>query len=141
LRSDARVQGKAADGEIWYYREQAANPDAVAMSVIQMVVKHKLGISMSSKPDYSDYLDGKGVPHPTAAAGPPIDRAAVPEVTPCDALEQVFTNVRETAAGSKGDRGLVVVAPNRQLLLVPALEPSKKLNEVAAVGSGCFPPP
>jgi hypothetical protein len=104
------------------------------MSVIKIVVKHKVGISISSKPDYSDYLDAKGVPHPrtAAAAGPPIEAAGMPDVTPCDDLEQVFTNARETAAGSKGARGLVVVAADRQLLLVPALEPSKKLNEVAA---------
>ena len=48
-------------GAVWYYRENAATePSADAMSVIQLVVKHHLPISMSAQSDFSDVLDAAG---------------------------------------------------------------------------------
>jgi biopolymer transport protein ExbD len=48
-------------GVVWYYREAAqAEPHENAMQVIQLIIKHQLSISMSSKPDFSDYIDGEG---------------------------------------------------------------------------------
>jgi len=52
-------------GHVWYYREAAQRePPANAMRVLELVVKHRLGITMSSKPDFSDYIDACGVSHP-----------------------------------------------------------------------------
>jgi hypothetical protein len=52
---------KAAKGEVWYYRENPqSEPHPNAMAVIQLVVKHQLPISMSTKPDFSDYVDRDG---------------------------------------------------------------------------------
>ena len=121
---------KAANGSLWYYREQTADPAAAGMSVIKLAVKHKVGISISSKPDYSDYLDAKGVSHPRGVAAANAPR--MPEVAVRGDIEQVFGAVPPTAAGEKGTRGLVVVAPDRRMLLMPALEASEKLNEMAA---------
>jgi hypothetical protein len=52
---------KAARGEVWYYRENPqSEPHPNAMAVIELVVKHQLPISMSTKPDFSDYVDRDG---------------------------------------------------------------------------------
>jgi hypothetical protein len=34
------------------------------MAVVELVVKHRLPISMSTKPDFSDYVDGDGTSRP-----------------------------------------------------------------------------
>lgn len=49
---------KSQNGVVWYYRENAqAEPSPEAMQAIQLVAKHKLPISMSTKADFSDYVD------------------------------------------------------------------------------------
>ena len=57
---------QAARGAVWYYREngKTQEPTPQALAVLQLVVKYKLPISMSSKPDYSDYIDDDGYPQP-----------------------------------------------------------------------------
>lgn len=53
------------DGAVWYYREnglEEASPQA--MQVIELVMEMHLPISMSSQPDFSDYIDGQGHSHP-----------------------------------------------------------------------------
>ena len=70
---------------VLYYREAAGGePAPQSMEVIKLVVKHKLPISMSTKPDFSDVVDAKAV------------------------FEKVFAEVRKLAAG----KGLVIVKPN-----------------------------
>jgi len=121
---------KAGGGVIWYYREKDANSEAAGMSVIKLLTRHNLPIALSAKPDFSDRLDAGGAPDLRVdnAAGAPH----MPEVTVRDDIEQVFGNARRTAAGDKGTRGLVVVGPDREMLLMPALEASEKFNEMAA---------
>jgi hypothetical protein len=49
-------------GTILYYREAAdEEPHPNSMKVIELVVKHQLPISFSSKPDYSDVIGPDGV--------------------------------------------------------------------------------
>ena len=56
---------KAAKGEVWYYRENPrAGPHPNAMAVIELVVKHQLPISLSTKPDFSDTVDRDGRSRP-----------------------------------------------------------------------------
>jgi hypothetical protein len=56
---------KKVGGAVWYYRESPeSEPPANAMAVVKLVVKYKLPISMSSKPDFSDYVDESGQSHP-----------------------------------------------------------------------------
>ena len=57
---------QAAQGAVWYYREngQTQEPSPQALALLQLVVKYKLPVSMSSKPDYSDYIDDDGRPQP-----------------------------------------------------------------------------
>src|SRR5204863_2592108 len=75
--------------------------------------------------------DLKGASQARAAAAA-ANPARMPEVAMRDDIEQLFGGVRRTAAGDKGTRGLVVVAPDRKMLLMPALEASDKLTEMAA---------
>jgi hypothetical protein len=52
---------RSNNGSVWYYRENSqAEPPPEAMAVIELVVKHRLPVSMSSKPDFSDYIDQHG---------------------------------------------------------------------------------
>ena len=52
---------KSNNGEVWYYRENPqTEPQPQAMEVIKLVIKHKLPVSLSSKPDFSDYIDEHG---------------------------------------------------------------------------------
>ena len=59
----AKLAGEG--GEVWYYREAPlGEPPPNAMRVIELVVKHRLPLSMSSKPDFSDYIDENGQSQP-----------------------------------------------------------------------------
>lgn len=54
-----------ANGEVWYYREGAEGDatrkqDASVKVVLDLVIKHGRPISFSSKPDFSDFIDGEG---------------------------------------------------------------------------------
>ena len=61
LLAEARMRSKAA----WFYREDLfGEPSAVAMEVLRLVMEQELPVSLSSKPDFSDYLDKNGVSHP-----------------------------------------------------------------------------
>src|SRR5207302_9477565 len=75
---------------------------------------------------------GLARPRTESADAPDTNGPRMPEVAPREDIEHVFANARRTAAGEKGARGLVVVGPDRRLLLMPALEVSEKLNEMAA---------
>jgi hypothetical protein len=59
------IRQKASGGSVWYYRENGQGaPPPEAMAVIELVVKYGLSVSMSSRPDFSDYIDGNGESHP-----------------------------------------------------------------------------
>ena len=56
---------KAENGSVWYYRENAkGEPPPQGMEVIKLIVENKLPISMSSKADFSDYIDENGQSRP-----------------------------------------------------------------------------
>jgi len=62
-----RVKGVA-----WYYREGGqAEPPPQATKVVALVIKHRLPVRISSKPDFSDSMNEKGVSHrrPTLLQG------------------------------------------------------------------------
>ncbi len=53
------------NGGVWYHRQNpASEPPPQGPAVIQMIIKHQLPVSMSSRPDFSDYVDSKGVSRP-----------------------------------------------------------------------------
>lgn len=56
---------KAEEGLVWYYRENASQePTAQAMQAIKLIAKHGLPVSMSTKADFSDYVDASGSSRP-----------------------------------------------------------------------------
>jgi hypothetical protein len=57
----ALTQLDQSGGVVWYYRQAAeSDPPSQAMEVIKLVVKHRLPISMSTKPHFSDTVDAGG---------------------------------------------------------------------------------
>jgi len=54
-------RAKSEKDMVWYYRENGkGEPPPQAMEVMKLVIENNLPISMSSKPDFSDYIDDKG---------------------------------------------------------------------------------
>lgn len=49
---------KAKQGAIWYYRENPeTDPPPAATEVIKLVIRYRLPIRLSKKPDFSDDAD------------------------------------------------------------------------------------
>lgn len=121
---------------IWYYREAAAkDPAAEAQAVIQLVVKHKLRISMSSQPDFSDYLDAGGVSHPRVPA--PV---RMPDVVAASNIGEIFDHIRKLAAGDQGQGALVILRPNRTYLVAPKMNENPELQKFADSLAHLLPP-
>lgn len=56
---------KASDGVVWFYREKAVGKEPPEiMKVIRFFLDHGVPMSLSSRPDFSDYVDRKGRSHP-----------------------------------------------------------------------------
>ena len=51
----------AKSSTVWYYRESGkGEPPPQAIEVFKIIVESKLPVSLSTKPDFSDYVDEKG---------------------------------------------------------------------------------
>jgi hypothetical protein len=62
---EALSEAEKLNGVVWYYRENPGEePPPAASQVIQMVIDKKLPIIMSTKPDFSDYVDENGSSKP-----------------------------------------------------------------------------
>jgi len=115
-----------SNAQVWYYRETGgAQPPPQAMAVIRRILNYKLRISLSSKPDFSDWVDAKGVSRPRAAEGAAALR--MPEVSSRSDIEEVLHKVRVTAAAG----GLVILKPDRTHLVLPRLDESAELTTMA----------
>ena len=62
------IANNASDnGMVWYYREAGQEePSPQAVKVLDLIAKYRRPVSLSSKPDFSDYInrEGKSVPRP-----------------------------------------------------------------------------
>jgi len=96
----ARIESLKADRPVvWYYREAAeGEPPAEVMQVMKLVTENRLAISLSSKGDFSDYVDLKGRSHPRYST-----------------WDAVVAKVREMTAGGKY---VGVIRPDRSYLLI-----------------------
>ena len=63
LRSEFKKL-KINKGEVWYYRENARNePPPIANTVIKLIIDNELPVTLSTKPDFSNYVDENGNIH------------------------------------------------------------------------------
>jgi hypothetical protein len=63
--SRALERTKTQRGTVWYYREHGkGEPPHEAIELFKLMVKNNLPISLSSKADFSDYLDEQGQSRP-----------------------------------------------------------------------------
>jgi hypothetical protein len=63
--SRALERTKTKRGTVWYYREHGkGEPPREAIELFKLMVENNLPISLSSKADFSDYLDEQGQSHP-----------------------------------------------------------------------------
>jgi hypothetical protein len=124
LRAARQANSKA---QVWYYREAAAGtPPPQGLAVFQRIVQHKLAISLSSKPDFSDWVDAKGVSRPRTAEGAAA-ALRMPEVSSRSDIQEVLAKVRKDARSG----GLVILKPDRTHLVMPRLAESDELRKMA----------
>jgi len=125
---------KQHHGQVWYYRESGGvQPPPAGLAVIQLVMRHKLPISLSSKADFSDWVDGKGVSHPRGAEGATARGAGprMPEVSMRSDIQEVFARLRQTAAAPGVEGGLAILKPDRTHLVMPRLAATPSLESMA----------
>ena len=59
------LQLKSKGGSVWYHREAGQQePPPEAIEVIRLITDNRIPVSMSSKSDFSDYIDENGQSHP-----------------------------------------------------------------------------
>lgn len=62
---------KQVKGTVWYHRDNPqAEPPKEGMAVVDMIIQHRLPVSMSTRPDFSDYVDSQGRSRPRTPGGP-----------------------------------------------------------------------
>jgi hypothetical protein len=49
---------------VWYHRDPNQPQTANQREVVSIIIANKAPVSMSSKPDFSDYVDDRGQTHP-----------------------------------------------------------------------------
>jgi len=123
----ALAKVKEANGQVWYYREAApGEPPPAAKQFIQRVLSLKVPVSLSNKPDFSTWVDAKGVAHPRIAS-----EIYMPQVESHRELDPYFAKVRATAAAKGPGDGLVIVRPDRTMLVLPRLAETAELKKMA----------
>ena len=61
----ALKKASSETGTVWYYRESGKGaPPSQAIEIVKLVVENRLPISLSSRPDFSDYIDDEGQSRP-----------------------------------------------------------------------------
>jgi hypothetical protein len=131
----ALEKAKQEQGQVWYYRESAgAPPSARALALIQSVVRHKLPISLSSKADFSDWVDGKGVSRPRSEPVAAPFELRVPEVSSRSDIEEVFARLRRTAKD-----GIAILKPDRTHIAMPRMSPTPALEAMAKMMDNLVP--
>jgi hypothetical protein len=132
----AKLESVKADRPVvWYYREAAGGePPAEAMHVMKVVVDNRLPVSLCSKPDFSDYVDLKGVAHLRHAT-----------------WDSVVSEVRERTAGGRyvglvrPDRTYLLIAPPRKdsmpqqmIQMMEKLVPAQPQRDLGAIADTYF---
>ncbi len=156
---DALEKADRKEDFVLYYREgSGAEPPPQALRVMNLIVTQELPVSFSSRPDFSDYLDQFGQSHarPVPFEPPPHDpfEPRMPDVDLRPNAEDVFAEARRAASRENGEGGVVIVRPDRGLLVLPTppasprtaklseqlttLIPMDRCCNIAAIGSTLF---
>ncbi|HEY4363415.1 MAG TPA: hypothetical protein VGN17_20785 [Bryobacteraceae bacterium] len=106
---------KARGAMVYYYREPgpATELPAAAQSVLKLVGANRLAISLSSKADFSDWVDQKGASHPRDETAPA-------------ARDLAFAKARKEAASERA----IAIVRDLHVLLYPA-PPAGSVPEAA----------
>jgi hypothetical protein len=109
----AMEQSSKENAVVWYYRENAAGePPPQAMEVLKLIIANRLPVRLSSQPDFSDTVT------------PPV-------------LDWQATFARAREKASEGQ--IVMVRPDGQHLLLPALDRQKFPPKVVALAEKMLP--
>ena len=122
---DSALQSaKSENPTVWYYRESASkDAPPEAMAVIQLVIKHKLPISISTSRTFPTTPRASRT---RAALNPSRACRISPSPT-----SRTSSRTSEIAAGDKGQGGLVILRPNRRYLAVPPMSARPELQKFA----------
>ena len=131
----ALEQADRANDRVLYYREDAAaEPPPETKEVLDLVIANKLPISLSSKPDFSDYADrfGQLHPRPEESGGPPnrFD-PRMPDVDLRADTEAAFAKARAKASGENENYRIAMVRPDRAVLFFPLPPPPPQTSQMA----------
>ena len=118
---DALKEAREKNGAVWYYREKSpADVSSGVTPAMGLIIKYALPLSLATTPDFTDRLaTQRAQPQATALAGE--YESGMPGIEAPGDVEQVFAKARRTATGARGLVCLVVVRPDHQLLILPAL--------------------
>jgi hypothetical protein len=128
--AEALQGAKTGGAAVWYYRESpATEPPPQAKEVLDLVIKSHLSISFSTKPDFSDYVDDKGISRPriSEAAHQTLFEPRMPKAKAVPDIEKIFADARRAAGGNP--RRLIVVRPDRTFGAFSVQQPSKSAAE------------
>ncbi len=118
-------QADRSKDQVRYYKEDQTEASAAkSLEIVKLVIQHKLPVSFSTKPDFSDYVDQFGQSHPRQAVppAPPTDRYApfMPDVDLRRDAQEVFATARTAASKAPEGRGVALVGADRAVKLLPA---------------------
>lgn len=60
----ALQEASTKQAPLWFYRDYSAGPNINAIEVLGLAIKYQLTVSLSTKSDFSDYVDdiGRSIP-------------------------------------------------------------------------------
>jgi hypothetical protein len=133
---EALERADRKEDSVLYYRETAqAEPPSQAADVMSLIISRKLPVSFSTKPDFSDYVDRFGRSHLRPIEVERLSRdpfePQMPDVDLRPKVDDVFVEARRAASRENGAGGLVIVKPDRGLIVLPPMPPSPAIAKLA----------
>ena len=122
---DSRLsQANRSQDQVLYYEEDLGQDGSLhSVEIVKLVIKHRLAINLSTKADFSDYVDqfGHSHPRPGVPAPAPEDRHApfMPDVDRRVNVREVLVEARTAASKAPDGRGVVLVGPDRAVMVLP----------------------
>lgn len=107
----------AARDLVLYYKEGHTSTPRSA-EIVKLLVDRKLPVSLSTKPDYSDYVDRTGRSHPRpVASGAKLQSAGESSTRE---WESIFAEARNAASSTPEGRGVALIGADGKVMVLPA---------------------